>query len=83
MQVPAYKCLAGEFLGDGVNGRGVTAEATLRCKNLNEIMNVEEVVTAQRSAGGHRGYHSTKRGTDGLDRYTPLGITRMMHVLTK
>ncbi|XP_062707098.1 uncharacterized protein LOC134287909 [Aedes albopictus] len=44
----AYKRLAEEVLGEGVQVRALTHEATLKVKDIDEITEVEELVTALR-----------------------------------
>lgn len=44
----AYKRLAEEVLGDGVEVIALTHEATLKVKDIDEITEVEELVTALR-----------------------------------
>lgn len=41
-----YKCLVEEVLGEDVEVRALTADATLKVKNLNEVTNTEELITA-------------------------------------
>lgn len=43
---PSYKVLAQEVLGDKVEVRALTAEATLQVKNLDEITDAEELAAA-------------------------------------
>lgn len=42
----ACEILAEEVLGEGVEVRSLTAEATLKVKNLDEVTEVEELVKA-------------------------------------
>lgn len=44
----AYKSLAEEVLGEGVEVRALTQEATLKAKYLDEVTKVEKLVTALR-----------------------------------
>lgn len=65
----AYKNLAEEVLGEGVEMKALTAETTLKVKNLYEVVKAQKLVTALRQqrdvqVGGHLS-HSATAGAGG------------------